>query len=90
MRPTKPGDTVALGFTPLFAVMTGAQITTDALTSIFTFSTALRAANPGSLAAIDDLLDRRGHLRHRRRSAPAKRNDGGDRQRAAGLQDDRR
>ena len=41
--PNEPGDTVALGFTPLFAVMTGRAGTTDALTSIFTFSTALRA-----------------------------------------------
>ena len=49
----EPGDTVALGFTPLFAVMTGAQVTTDALTSIYTFSTGLRATAP----AIDDLLD---------------------------------
>jgi hypothetical protein len=49
----EPGDTVALGFTPLFAAMTGAQVTTDALTSIYTFSTALRATTP----AVDDLLE---------------------------------
>jgi hypothetical protein len=52
----EPGDTVALGFTPLFTVMTAAQVTTDALTSIYTFSTALRATTP----AIDDLLDAEG------------------------------
>jgi hypothetical protein len=52
----EPGDTLAMGFPPLFAVMTGAQVTTDALTSIFTFATGLRAANPGDQAAIDVLL----------------------------------
>lgn len=49
----EPGDTVSLGFTPLFTVMTGAQVTTDALTSIYTFSTGIRPTTP----AIDDLLD---------------------------------
>lgn len=49
----EPGDTVELGFTPLFTVMIGAQVTTDALTSIYTFSTGLRATAP----AIDDLLE---------------------------------
>jgi hypothetical protein len=49
----EPGDTVALGFTPLFTAMTGAQVTTDALTSIYTFSTAIRATTP----AVDDLLE---------------------------------
>jgi hypothetical protein len=51
------GDTAALGFPPLFAVMTGAQVNTDALTSIYSFATALRAANAGAAAAIDDLLE---------------------------------
>lgn len=51
-----PGDATAFGFAPLFAVMTGSQTTTDALTSIFSFITGLRSANPGSLAAIDTLL----------------------------------
>lgn len=49
----EPGDTVSLGFAPLFTVMTGAQVTTDALTSIYTFSAGIRATAP----AIDDLLD---------------------------------
>jgi hypothetical protein len=49
----EPGDTVALGFTPLFTAMTGAQVTTDALTSIYTFSTALRATT----SVVDDLLE---------------------------------
>jgi hypothetical protein len=52
----EPGDAVALGFAPLFSVITGAQTTTDALTSIFSFITGLRAANAGSLAAIDALV----------------------------------
>lgn len=50
------GDTLALGFAPLYAVVTGAQRTTDALTSIYTFITGLRAANAGSAAAIDTLV----------------------------------
>lgn len=54
--PNEPGDTVALGFAPLLAVESGAQVSTDALTSIYTFSTGLRAAQPGSSTAIDDLL----------------------------------
>jgi hypothetical protein len=51
------GDNVTLGFPPLFAVMTGAEKTTDALTSIYTFITALKAANPGSVAGINTLLN---------------------------------
>jgi hypothetical protein len=51
------GDGVSLGFTPIFAVMTGAQINTDALTSIYSFAAALRSANSPSAAAIDTLLN---------------------------------
>jgi hypothetical protein len=51
------GDTLSLGFAPLYAVITGAQKTTDAVTSIFTFATGLKAANGGSAAAIDTLLN---------------------------------
>jgi hypothetical protein len=52
-----PGDTLALGFAPLFAAITSAaQTQTDALTSIYTFIVGLKAANAGSLAAIDTLL----------------------------------
>jgi hypothetical protein len=51
------GDTVTLGFPPLFAVMTGAETTTDAMTSIYTFITGLKAANPGSVAGINTLLN---------------------------------
>jgi len=50
------GDTAALGFAPLYAVMTGAEKTTDAVTSIFTFITGLEAANPTAMAAINDLV----------------------------------
>jgi hypothetical protein len=52
----EPGDSVALGFPPLFAVMTGVETTTDAMTSIFTFITGLKAANAGSVAGINALL----------------------------------
>lgn len=53
----EPGDTVALGFTPIFNVMTGAVASTDAVTSIFPFASALRAANATSQAGIGNLLD---------------------------------
>lgn len=49
-------DPLALGFAPIYSVMTGAQVQTDALTSIYTFAAGLRAANPGVAAQIDDLL----------------------------------
>lgn len=41
-------DSGSLGFAPIYEVMTGPQATTDALTSLFTFATALRAALPAS------------------------------------------
>lgn len=50
------GDTASLGFAPLFAVMSGAETTTDAMTSIFSFITGLKAASPGAVPAINDLL----------------------------------
>jgi hypothetical protein len=52
----EPGDAVALGFAPIFSVMTGAQRQTDAFASIFSFASALRAANTSSSAAIGTLL----------------------------------
>lgn len=52
----EPGDTITLGFAPIYAVMTGAQVTTDALTSIYTFITGLRAANPASAVDINNLV----------------------------------
>lgn len=51
------GDNVALGFEPLWAVLTGAQRTTPAFTSIFSFATALKAENPGSASGINALLN---------------------------------
>src|SRR5688572_21297940 len=56
----EPGDTAALGFAPLYSVMTGAQVTSDALTSIFSFSHGLRAAQPNSTVALNDLLGAEG------------------------------
>lgn len=49
------GDGVALGFGPIYEVMTNEQVNTDALTSIFSFGAALRA-NTGS--AVGTLLGR--------------------------------
>ncbi len=56
--PPDSGDNLALGFTPIFNVMVGPQVTTDALTSIFSFARALRAQNAGSGAAISTLMGR--------------------------------
>lgn len=46
-------DGIALGFAPIWQVMTGAQRTTPALTSIFSFVTALKLAQPAVAAQID-------------------------------------
>ncbi len=51
------GDNVALGFTPIYTVMTTDQVDTDALTSIYSFATALRSQNSGSAGAIANLLN---------------------------------
>lgn len=54
----EPGDNVSnLGFTPIYAVMTGPQKQTDAFTSIFTFASALRDENGSSSSAIASLLN---------------------------------
>jgi hypothetical protein len=50
------GDTVALGFTPLWSVLTGTQRTTPAFTSVFSFMTALKAARPVEEPAINTIL----------------------------------
>jgi hypothetical protein len=50
------GDTVALGFTPIWNVLVGTQRTTPAFTTIFSFITALKLQSPGSAAAIDTLV----------------------------------
>ena len=49
-------DTVALGFQPLWNVLTGPQRSTPAFTTIFSFITALKSQNAGSAAAIDTLV----------------------------------
>ena len=53
-------DTVALGLGPIYDAMTGAEKTTPALTTLFSFITALKAVSPGSAAAIDALTRYRG------------------------------
>lgn len=53
---SEAGDTVALGFTPIFSAMT-AQASTDALTSIFPLAATLRSANPGAASGISTLLN---------------------------------
>ncbi|MBI3562903.1 MAG: hypothetical protein HY080_14430 [Gammaproteobacteria bacterium] len=53
-------DTISLGFTPIFTVLTTQQKTTPAFTSLFTFITALKAnyaTDPTSLAAINALVN---------------------------------
>jgi hypothetical protein len=50
------GDTVALGFQPIWDVLVGAQADTPAFTSIFSFITALKAAQPASVTGINSLL----------------------------------
>jgi K319-like protein len=49
-------DTVALGFQPLWGVLIGEQRTTPAMTSIFSFISALKTAQPGRANAIDALI----------------------------------
>jgi len=55
-------DTVALGLGPIYDVMTNAQKNTPALTTLFSFIAALKAANPGQAAAIDTLTQFHGVL----------------------------
>lgn len=52
----EPNDTVALGFTPIYNAMTGAQPTTDSLTGIFPFIRALKASNASAATGINSLL----------------------------------
>ncbi|MEO6080017.1 MAG: PKD domain-containing protein [Steroidobacteraceae bacterium] len=49
-------DNISLGFAPIWAAMTGDQRNTPAFTSIFSFITALKAAQPGSAALINTLV----------------------------------
>jgi hypothetical protein len=54
----EPGDTVTLGFPPIYAAATSSQVVdTDALTSIYPFIMGLRAAPGAPQAAINALLD---------------------------------
>jgi hypothetical protein len=56
IRNTLVADNVALGFAPLYEVLTGPQKTTMALTSVFPFIDALRAQRPADAALIDDVV----------------------------------
>ena len=56
----EPFDRVSLGLGPIYDVAVGAQKTTPRLTSVFTFVTALKAANPAVAADIDALVAERG------------------------------
>ena len=49
-------DTLSLGFTPLYRVLTNQVRTSMAVTSIFPFIDALKGDLPGSAALIDDLV----------------------------------
>jgi K319-like protein len=50
------GDSVTLGFIPMWTVLTGDQRNTPAFTTIFSFITALKTQNNSSAAAIDTLV----------------------------------
>lgn len=52
----EPGDTVSLGFGPIFTALAGQQKTTPALTSIFSFAQALRQVAPAQASGINALL----------------------------------
>jgi hypothetical protein len=49
-------DSLSFGFAPIHQVLTGAQKTTPAFTSLFTFITALKAQNSADSGAIDALV----------------------------------
>ena len=49
-------DTLALGFAPIWNVLTAQQRTTPAFTTIFSFITGLKAQNAGSATAINTLV----------------------------------
>ncbi|HEY8508265.1 MAG TPA: hypothetical protein VIL32_07915, partial [Steroidobacteraceae bacterium] len=49
----EPEDNVALGFASLWSVLTGAQRTTEAMTSIFPFITALKSEQPAMALQIN-------------------------------------
>ena len=49
-------DILSLGFKPIHQVLTGAEKTTPAFTSIFTFISALKSENVGDTAEIDSIV----------------------------------
>ncbi len=49
-------DTISLGIKPIYDVLVGSQRTTEAFTSIFSFSKYLKDNNTASIAGIDSLL----------------------------------
>lgn len=49
-------DNIALGFAPIWDVLVNAQRNTSAQTTIFSFITALKAARPGDVTAINSLV----------------------------------
>jgi hypothetical protein len=49
-------DSVSMGFAPLWSVLTNEQRTTPALTSIYSFISALKVLRPGDSTAINTLL----------------------------------
>ncbi len=53
---TDGADNISIGFAPIWQVMTDAQRTTPAMTSIFSFAAALKTARPVDAAGIDALL----------------------------------
>jgi hypothetical protein len=50
------GDSVSLGFTPIYNALIGAQKVTPAFTSIFSFGTAIKSENAAAGVDIDALL----------------------------------
>ena len=50
-------DGMSIGFSPIYAAMTGPQAATPAFTSIFSFAAALKAQNPAAAPFIDGLLE---------------------------------
>ena len=49
-------DQITMGFGPIYDVLTGAQTTTPALNSIYTFAEYLRVENPAAVGGINALL----------------------------------
>jgi len=51
------GDTISLGFAPIYNVLTGAQKVTPAFTTIFSFGSAIKAENSNASSGINTLLN---------------------------------